>query len=62
MKALSIRQPWAWAILHTGKSVENRDWYTEYRGRVLLHASKGCTRAEYGDACAEVAAEIRRAA
>ena len=24
MKALSIRQPWAWAILHAGKDIENR--------------------------------------
>ena len=24
VKALSIRQPWAWAILHAGKDVENR--------------------------------------
>ena len=23
---LSIRQPWAWAILHAGKDVENRSW------------------------------------
>lgn len=26
MKALSIRQPWAWCILHASKDVENRDW------------------------------------
>jgi hypothetical protein len=26
MKALSISQPWAWAILHAGKRIENRDW------------------------------------
>lgn len=26
--ALSIRQPWAWAILHAGKDIENRDWHT----------------------------------
>jgi hypothetical protein len=26
MKVLSIRQPWAWAILYAGKDVENRDW------------------------------------
>lgn len=51
MRALSIRQPWAWAILHAGKRVENRDWSAcHYRGPVLLHASKGCTRAEYQDA------------
>ena len=30
MKALSIRQPWAWAILHAGKDVENRDWGDYY--------------------------------
>lgn len=39
MKALSVRPPWWWAILH-GKPIENRDWYTNQRGRVLLHASK----------------------
>lgn len=39
MKAISIRAPWWWAILH-GKPVENREWYTSQRGRVLLHASK----------------------
>lgn len=39
MKALSVRAPWWWAILH-GKPVENRDWPTNVRGRILLHASK----------------------
>lgn len=39
MKAISIRQPWAWAILK-GKLIENRDWYTHFRGNVLLHAAK----------------------
>jgi hypothetical protein len=38
-KALSVRAPWWWAILH-GKPVENRDWYTGVRGRVYIHASK----------------------
>lgn len=38
MKALSINQPWAWAILHGGKDIENRDWSTKYRGDVLVHA------------------------
>jgi hypothetical protein len=39
MKALSVRPPWWWVILH-GKRVENRDWYTSQRGRIWLHASK----------------------
>jgi hypothetical protein len=38
--ALSLRQPWLWAILFAGKTVENRIWRTEYRGRIRLHASK----------------------
>ena len=50
MKALSIRQPWAWMILHCGKDIENREWPTRFRGRVLIHASKGMTANEYCDA------------
>jgi hypothetical protein len=39
VKALSIRAPWWWYILHAGKDIENRDWRTRVRGRVLIHAS-----------------------
>ena len=38
LKALSVRQPWAWAIVFGGKDVENRSWPTRYRGRLLVHA------------------------
>lgn len=38
--ALSIRQPWAWLILHGGKDIENRKWATSRRGRILIHAGK----------------------
>lgn len=40
MKALSVRAPWWWAILHLGKDIENREWPTKFRGTVLLHAGK----------------------
>lgn len=40
MKALSIRQPWAWFIVQGFKNIENRDWSTKVRGPVLIHASK----------------------
>ena len=40
MKALSIRQPWAFAITMGVKPVENRDWPTRFRGPVLIHAGK----------------------
>jgi len=47
MKALSIRQPWAWAIAHAKKDVENRTWHMRYRGVLALHASKSMTRSRY---------------
>lgn len=40
MKALSIKQPWAWLIVNGIKPVENRDWYCNYRGPLLIHAGK----------------------
>lgn len=39
MKALSIRQPWAWLITQGHKKIENRTWDTKKRGRFLIHAS-----------------------
>lgn len=38
--ALSFRQPWLWSIFDLGKDVENRVWFTKYRGPILLHAAK----------------------
>jgi len=40
MKALSIRQPWAWLIAKGYKDIENRSWQTKFRGRIYIHASK----------------------
>lgn len=47
MKALSVVQPWAWAIVHAGKNIENRSWRTHYRGILVIHAS--LTRSREGD-------------
>jgi hypothetical protein len=47
---ISIRQPWAWLIVHGSKRIENRTWRTNYRGPILIHASSGMTRAEYESA------------
>lgn len=59
MKAISIRQPWAWAILNAGKDIENREWGARYPAlrearylcgrRIALHASLGMTRREYAE-------------
>lgn len=40
-KALTIRQPWIWAVIHGGKDVENRSRATSHRGRLYIHAGKG---------------------
>lgn len=40
LKAVTIRQPWAWAVVYAGKDVENRRWQTGYRGPLLIHAAK----------------------
>lgn len=40
MKCISVRQPFAWAILKGKKRVENRSRLTNHRGPVLLHAGK----------------------
>ena len=51
-QALSIRQPWAWAIARAGKDMENRSWSTAYRGPVCIHAAAGMTAREYAEASA----------
>lgn len=40
MRILTVRQPWAWAIIHGGKDVENRvrNLAGSYRGPVAIHA------------------------
>ncbi|MBY0226527.1 MAG: ASCH domain-containing protein [Hyphomicrobium sp.] len=40
MKVLSVRQPWAWAIIAGHKTIENRRWSTTYRGPLLIHAGQ----------------------
>ena len=58
--ALSVRQPWAWAIIHAGKDIENRSWQAvnhglSIRGRIAIHAAKGMTQHEYVDAAEFIA-------
>lgn len=40
-KALSLKQPYAWLIANGYLLVDDRTWGTQYRGPVLIHASKG---------------------
>jgi hypothetical protein len=54
--ALSVRQPWAFAIIYLGKDIENRTppalRHINFRdgNRIAIHAAKGMTRDEYEDA------------
>jgi len=39
MKALSVRQPWAWAIIEGHKRIVNRTWYPgDLSGDFAIHA------------------------
>lgn len=54
MYALSVRQPWAWCIIHAGKHLENRtqgalNHMSKSVTHIAIHASTGMTRKEYED-------------
>lgn len=40
MKALTVKQPWAWSIIQGGKDVENRTTAWKYRGPLVIHAGR----------------------
>lgn len=49
MRALSVLQPWAWAIAEGHKRIENRDWPPPHKAineRLAIHASKKPVSAE----------------
>lgn len=55
MKALTVQQPWAWAIAYGGKNPELRSRATSYRGPLAIHAgarwsTRGATDARVLDA------------
>ena len=58
MRTLSIRQPWAWLIVNGHKDIENRDWQTGYRGRVLIHAGKTMARSYYDAVAIHIAVQF----
>ncbi|MEU9796926.1 ASCH domain-containing protein [Streptomyces sparsogenes] len=42
---MTIRQPWAAAIAHASKRIENRVWPTSHRGTLVIHAGGTLDRA-----------------
>jgi len=61
MKAISIRQPWPFAILHLGKRIENRPKPWHYRGVIAIHAS-GMRLRKNGQPTAAERADVENAA
>lgn len=64
---LSLRQPWAWLVVHgltrkdgtrERKDLENRVWGSNYRGPFLIHAAKGMTRREHDEAIEWIADQL----
>jgi hypothetical protein len=47
MKVLSVKNPWAFLIIHYGKDIENRFRKTNYRGRIAIHASRKSDQTAY---------------
>ena len=48
MKALALRQPWAWLVVNGYKDIEHRSWSTRLCGRIWVHASsRRVTKAEH---------------
>jgi hypothetical protein len=58
MRILTVRQPWAWAIIHGGKDVENRTTNIagSYRGPIAIHA--GLAPFEQDNAASRVHSEM----
>lgn len=50
MKCLTISQPWASLIISSVKRWENRSWFTNYRGPLLIHAGKSTNSLHYVEA------------
>lgn len=46
-QAITVRQPWAWAIMHAGKDLENRTRRLCAPGWYFLHAGKNPGISEY---------------
>lgn len=47
MRALSIRQPWAWLVVNGHKDIENRVWSSTFRGRIYVHAGQRMVADDY---------------
>ncbi|WP_344861665.1 hypothetical protein [Planomonospora alba] len=54
VRMITVKQPWAWAIIHGDpekshgrKDIENRSWDPRYTGTLLIHAGKSTDQRGY---------------
>lgn len=61
LRILTVRQPWAWAIMHGGKNVENRvrNIAGAYRGPIAIHVAQSEDEAAYSAPVLREALEAR---
>lgn len=57
LAVLSVRQPWAWALVTGRKDVENRSWRTHRRGFIAIHAGRRSDRAGF-QLCEQMGLEV----
>ena len=55
-RALTVRQPWAWAIAAGVKDCENRTWSTSHRGWLAIHTAATLADAAEVARCAQLLA------
>ena len=59
---LTVKQPYAWAIISGGKDIENRNWSRKFRGRLYIHAGKATDDGEEDDGESWIDKMVRDAA
>jgi hypothetical protein len=50
IRAVSLIQPWAWAVVHGPKWIENRVWWSDLRGDLVLHSSAHVAPGRFAEA------------
>jgi hypothetical protein len=60
LRAITVRQPWAFAIAHLGKTVENRTWTTGFRGPIAIHAGASAGPRDEWEYAADMVADLAR--
>ncbi len=58
MRAVSIRQPWAWLYVNGHISVANMDWDTFYRGDFLIRSGLKLVQRDYRKLAEQLQAQL----